>query len=45
MWSKLTEYTVVGGLVACIPFGAGMAYYTNDPDWLWFCLPLAFFLS
>lgn len=33
--------TSVVALVACVPFGAGMAVYTDNVNWLWFCAALA----
>ena len=32
-------------LFLSIPFGALMALFTNNAEWLWFCLPLLIFLS
>lgn len=32
-------------LFLSIPFGAFMALFTNNAEWLWFCLPLLVFLS
>ena len=42
---KILEWLVVGSLIACIPFGIGMAMWTNNGNWLWFCMTLIIFLS
>lgn len=45
---KLVSYAVNTAVVLmalAIPFGAVMAYYTNNTSWLWLCMFLLIFLS
>ncbi len=47
-WNRIITWGMNGSvviLVACIPFGFSMAFYMNDIQWLWFCMPLLIFLS
>ncbi len=47
-WEWLADFwpnIVVVALISCIPLGIVMAFWTDDPDWLWFCLVLLIFLS
>ena len=45
LWEKLGIGAFVVLLALSIPFGIGMALYTNDSRWLWFCMTLIVFLS
>jgi len=44
-WRDLIGPVLCFLLLACIPFGIGMAIYTNNGQWLWLCMVLIFFLS
>jgi len=45
LWEKLAIGTFVSLLLLSIPFGIGMAFYTDDYRWLWFCMTLIVFMS
>lgn len=45
LFSRLWPSAVTVVLIASIPLGLSMAWYTGDADWLWLCAPIFFFLS
>ena len=44
-WARVWPTALTTALIACIPFGLFMAWVMDDPDWLWFCVPIFLFLS
>lgn len=45
MLEKYAINILITALLGCIPLGIFLAFYYDDPNWLWLCGTLIVFLS